>query len=1318
MSKDRPKRNIIQKKYDDSDGIPWLEEREVRKVLYLSLKEFKNTQRNKVTDGLGTGNINGSFPHSLGCRSGPKAGLLAVNGKAECSRCSSQSNDGSSEYSGDDPVRKRPRLQAQRKFAQSQPSSPIATPVKLSETLLPPSPTSPLSDLTRRKPKTEDFLTFLCLRGSAALPGNMAYFGSAQDDVDLEDEDDEEEECDDRMSALSHNSTSCPSSQRKNKTTPGKKVSNGHVLNGHCRSLRGKELILRPRGREAVQARERAERGEARREHHRTSKGPPARNSGTTHSLRHSRPTQEHPKQVSKVNRLSRVSSATVRNSCAKKPPASRTLSSRTVKSTAAALPRGHIPYTKARLLKEAKLTLGKRASSKARQPVKTHRRPHPRTPHSNSGKASSGDAKTPNKQEVQSNKAAGGCCLQRVNGQLHPRRCGGQQVLQGREGVRHSKRRLGLPAEECLTETPESSTEVKKVRLQVNAPETRSSRKVNVQEKAVAVSGGHLGKVTSSRPSSSERRPKRASAGTLMLTRQAQPIPPIANTTTTTATATTPPANNTTSKKTFQATSKNTSQGTSKGTSTSTSSTSAAKVKPGTSSPAKAAAEPKATEWQRGQRGSGEKRGAAPPPSLSLTEVPVFRPSLEEFQDPLVYVEAVRVQAESYGLCRVVPPQDWRPECKLKEDMRFVTQVQHIHKLGRRWGSNVLRLACIRKHLQAQGISMEDPPLIGGCELDLARFFQLINDMGGMQQVSDMKKWSKLADQLRIPKTAQDRLAKLQEAYCQYLLSYDSLDPAERSRLEREVLEEKGRLEKRRGPLEGHPDDSQQSLLQLPRCEPKNGLVNGVVQRNGLPRSLEEGEREVKKQEEMWLRSSRRRLFAQEKKGGAEEEEGVLSDQHKCIYRGKSVSLTTFYRTARNTMNMCFNKEPGTAEVEQEYWNIVEQRECHVAVHCGKVDTKTHGSGFPVGKSEPFSKHGWNLTVLPNNSGSILRHLGAVPGVTIPWLNIGMVFSTSCWSRDHHRLPYIDYLHTGADCIWYCIPAEEKMKLDKVVHTLLQANGTPGLEMLEKNIMISPEVLCRAGVKVHRTVQQSGQFVVCFPGAFVSKVCCGYSVSETVHFATPQWLNTGYQAAKELKCRRIERSFSMEKLLYQIAMSESKRENGLIPRTVTSLLKDLRDTELRQRRDLFDAGLRSVARYCSHDNQASSESRRIQRQWLRLDPSDRRCQVCQHLCYLSMVVQESENVVFCLECVLLYVQKHKSCRGLKMMYRYDEDQINHLVSRVCGRVQERRGTRGLQGPGETSPPAKRSPRNRTSITVSLTRLPSSTLPKTALGSK
>lgn len=43
---------------DDSDGIPWSEERMMRKVLYLSLKEFRSAQKRQL-DGDGTTNSNG-----------------------------------------------------------------------------------------------------------------------------------------------------------------------------------------------------------------------------------------------------------------------------------------------------------------------------------------------------------------------------------------------------------------------------------------------------------------------------------------------------------------------------------------------------------------------------------------------------------------------------------------------------------------------------------------------------------------------------------------------------------------------------------------------------------------------------------------------------------------------------------------------------------------------------------------------------------------------------------------------------------------------------------------------------------------------------------------------------------------------------------------------------------------------------------------------------------------------------------------------------------------------------------------------------------
>ncbi|KAE8662518.1 Transcription factor jumonji family protein / zinc finger family protein, putative isoform 2 [Hibiscus syriacus] len=68
------------------------------------------------------------------------------------------------------------------------------------------------------------------------------------------------------------------------------------------------------------------------------------------------------------------------------------------------------------------------------------------------------------------------------------------------------------------------------------------------------------------------------------------------------------------------------------------------------------------------------------------LEEVPVFRPSEEEFTDKLKYIEDIRPLAEPYGLCRIIPPPSWQPPCLIKEksiweDSKFVTQIQQFDK-------------------------------------------------------------------------------------------------------------------------------------------------------------------------------------------------------------------------------------------------------------------------------------------------------------------------------------------------------------------------------------------------------------------------------------------------------------------------------------------------------------------------------------------------------------------------------------------------------------------------------------------------------------
>lgn len=62
--------------------------------------------------------------------------------------------------------------------------------------------------------------------GSPALPNSMVYFGSSQDEEDVEAEDDETE---DVKTAANNASSSCQSTPRKGKT-------HKHVHNGHGRS--------------------------------------------------------------------------------------------------------------------------------------------------------------------------------------------------------------------------------------------------------------------------------------------------------------------------------------------------------------------------------------------------------------------------------------------------------------------------------------------------------------------------------------------------------------------------------------------------------------------------------------------------------------------------------------------------------------------------------------------------------------------------------------------------------------------------------------------------------------------------------------------------------------------------------------------------------------------------------------------------------------------------------------------------------------------------------------------------------------------------
>ncbi|XP_024979586.1 putative lysine-specific demethylase JMJ16 isoform X1 [Cynara cardunculus var. scolymus] len=264
----------------------------------------------------------------------------------------------------------------------------------------------------------------------------------------------------------------------------------------------------------------------------------------------------------------------------------------------------------------------------------------------------------------------------------------------------------------------------------------------------------------------------------------------------------------------------------------------------------------------------------------------------------------------------------------------------------------------------------------------------------------------------------------------------------------------------------------------------------------------------------------------------------------------------TQYFRKNEMMTDACGNSviqdqwEPSLENIEGEYWRMVERPTEEIEVLYGAdLETGSFGSGFPKetcqvsGSDEKYVRSGWNLNNFPRLPGSLLSYESSdISGVLVPWLYIGMCFSSFCWHVEDHHLYSMNYMHFGASKMWYGIPGKDAIKLEAAMRKHLPDLFAEQPDLLHKLVtQLSPSILKSEGVPVFRCIQNPGEFILTFPRAYHSGFNCGFNCAEAVNVAPVDWLPHGHNAIELYREQGRKTSISHDKLLLGAARDAVK---------------------------------------------------------------------------------------------------------------------------------------------------------------------------------
>ncbi|EDO05651.2 JmjC domain hydroxylase family protein [Babesia bovis T2Bo] len=378
----------------------------------------------------------------------------------------------------------------------------------------------------------------------------------------------------------------------------------------------------------------------------------------------------------------------------------------------------------------------------------------------------------------------------------------------------------------------------------------------------------------------------------------------------------------------------------------------------------------------------------------------------------------------------------------------------------------------------------------------------------------------------------------------------------------------------------------------------------------------------------------------------------------------------------------------PAAKDVENEYWRIVRSGDRDLTVKYG-ADLNVYSPEYEeylvdVSKTCYFDDP-WNLKNLSKSPGSLLRYAQhPIPGVTSPWLYIGMGLTSFCWHTEDNYFGAVNYHHFGAPKIWYVVPPSKAGRLESLLKNYCSREGDE-FAMYSLRIQVPPDVVVSNGIPVYRLVQSANEFVFAWPRAFHSGLNVGYNCNEACNIAPVSWLPMGYRALLNYRFYRktcisyftlvmsgvchyrdmsaSDLNYMIDALLLLIAQEFDDRSSVTYPRVQMYLYLGASDAfnveylfeKACSQHDFDPAGfVRALELLCS-----SSEDEFLEGCNLLCNVSMKDCDLCDTPTFGSCITCAHSNCTVCITCYKYHPCK---CSTRVVLYRYPLQALDRMV--------------------------------------------------------